>query len=114
MMRDVKRDEMIKKLADEIMSEHKNVSLFLGEQDFQENYIDMSMEDGTTIEEISDFSAGFVKENGEFPKGSVYLKIDGDSYDQIFLLDDECPFTDLWYKDSVFREKIDQIIKLIY
>lgn len=37
-MRDVKRDEMIKKLADEIMSEYKNVSLFLGEQDFQENY----------------------------------------------------------------------------
>lgn len=66
-----------------------------------------------TAEEISDRTAGFVKEDGSFKKATVYLEVDGDSYDQIFVLDEGVPATDLWYKNSKVREKLNQIIDLI-
>lgn len=78
-----------------------------------EDYIEMMLEGGMTVEELSDRTAGFVKENGTFEKGYVYLEEDGDVYDEIFILDNGTPATDLWYKNAKVREKLNQIIDLI-
>lgn len=105
--------EAIKKVAWEIVEMTEGVSVFVGAKSFEEDYVEMMQEDNMTAEEISDRTAGFVKEDGSFPKGTVYLEEDGDSYDQIFVLDDGVPATDLWYKNSKVREKIKEIIDLI-
>lgn len=109
----MKKLEKINELAREIANETEGVSVFVGAKSFEEDYVEMMQEDNMTAEEISDRTAGFVKEDGSFPKGTVYLEEDGDSYDQIFVLDDGVPGTDLWYKNSKAREKIKEIIDLI-
>lgn len=106
-------ENKLEMMAWEIVNETEGVSVFVGAESFKKDYVDMMQEDGLTAEEISDRTAGFVKEDGSFEKGTVYLEVDGDSYDQIFVLDEGVPATDLWYKNSKVREKIKEIIDLI-
>lgn len=105
--------EAIKKVAWEIIEMTEGVSVFVGAESFKKDYIDMWVEDSMTAEEISDWTEYFVKEDGSFPKGTVYLEEDGSDSDRIFILDEGAPNTELYYKNSKVKEKIDEIIDLI-